>query len=220
MTTRTKYDFFVNNLPDAFPTNNNCFKFLGLLTEHGSDLLRLRGKALSLKSRSKGTIDLCCRNPKEFESYISNGTFQGHHMASIMTQLFDPCFNLNSTFFCVAKLLNCEIISSYEGTMAWTRTVDLKLNRKLVKLVSFYFKIQSLNIPRYLLCKELSLGKMSNMILAFSDGSLQISTCAIYLLSYNTHDPEFSVDLVSTLCRLGEICTKKGENNTVNTVPK
>ena len=56
MATHTKYDFYVNTKPDAFPSNKKCFKFLGLLTEHDTDLLRLRGKALSLKSDGNAVI--------------------------------------------------------------------------------------------------------------------------------------------------------------------
>ena len=85
MVTTTKYDFYVNTQPDTFQSNKNCFKFLGLLTEKDSDNLRLRGKVLFLKSRSKGSIDIVCHNTKEFQSYISQGTFQRQHVSSIMT---------------------------------------------------------------------------------------------------------------------------------------
>ena len=104
--------------------------------------------------------------------------------------------------------------------MPWHHKIDPKFNRKLVKLVSFYFRIQYLNVPRYLLCKELSMNKINNMILAFSDGSRQFSTSAIYLVSFNPSGPEYSVTLVSTLCRLGQVCAKGGEDSNVNTIPK
>ena len=80
MATHSKFDFYKNNLPDDFPSNQDHFKFLGLLTERKDDLLKLRGKPLSLKSRSKGNIDMVCRNAREFEEYLSKGSFQRHHI--------------------------------------------------------------------------------------------------------------------------------------------
>ena len=32
MSTRKKFDFYQNDLPDNFPDNDNLFKFLGLMT--------------------------------------------------------------------------------------------------------------------------------------------------------------------------------------------
>ena len=211
MATRTRFDFYKNNLPDDFPSNQGHFKFLGLLTVRKSDLLKLRGKPLSLKSCSKGTIDVICRNAREFEEYLSKGSFQRHHIASIMTQLFDPLFCLNAIFFNIAKFLNREITSSYLGTMPWLHKIDPKYNRKLVKIVRLYFRVQYLNIPRYILCKDLPLNKMNNMILAFSDGSLQLSTSTVYLVSFNPNGHEYAVTLISTLSRLGQVSAKQEE---------
>ena len=135
-----------------------------------------------------------------------------------MTQLFDPLFTLNSSFQCVAKLLNREIVSQYDGNMPWTKAIDLKYYKKLCKLVTFYFKIQFLHIPQYLLCKNLSIDKMSNTVLTFSDRSRQFSTSAIYLVSYNAEGPQFSVNLASTLCKLAEMSKSKGEDFNLNTV--
>ena len=56
--------------------------------------------------------------------------------------------------------------------------------------------------------------------MAFSDGSKQFSTSVVYLVSFNPNGPEYSVTLVSTLCRLGQVCAKEGEDIDVNTVPK
>ena len=58
------------------------------------------------------------------------------------------------------------------------------------------------------------------MILAFSDGSWQLSTSAVYLVSFNPNGHEYSVPLISTLSRLGNISAKQGEESDVNTVPK
>ena len=63
---RQKFDFHKNNSPDDFPTHKNHFKFLGLLTCKTTNALKLRSKPLSLKSRSKGSIDIVCHNALEF----------------------------------------------------------------------------------------------------------------------------------------------------------
>ena len=97
--TRQKFDFHKNNSPDYFLTHKNHFKFLGLLTCKKTDPLKLRAKPLSLKSRSKGSVDLVCRNSLEFQAYLARGTLQRHHFASIQTQLFDPSFCLNGIFY-------------------------------------------------------------------------------------------------------------------------
>ena len=93
-----RFDFHKNNEPDDFPSNKGHFKFLGLLTYREKDILTLRAKPLSLKSRSKGSVDLVCRNSLEFQTYLSRGVLQRHHFASIQTQLFDPSFCLNGIF--------------------------------------------------------------------------------------------------------------------------
>ena len=50
METRSRIDFYRNNMPDQFPSNDNKFKFLGILTDKQTDLKRLKEKALSFKS--------------------------------------------------------------------------------------------------------------------------------------------------------------------------
>ena len=61
---------------------------------------------------------------------------------------------------------------------------------------------------------------MHNMTLAFSDGSQQLATSCVYLVSYNPRGHEFSTTLVSTLSRLGAISAKQGEDPEINMVPK
>ena len=63
------------------------------------------------------------------------------------------------------------------------------------------------------------MNNMHNMVIAFSDGSRQFSTSVVYLVSYNPDGPEYSINMVSTLSRLGQI-SKKGEEMDANTVPK
>ena len=72
--TRQKFDFHKNNSPDDFPTHKNHFKFLGLLTRKTTDTLKLRSKPLSLKSCSKGSVDLVCHIALEFQAYLAKGT--------------------------------------------------------------------------------------------------------------------------------------------------
>ena len=152
-------------------------------------------------------MDIVCRNALEFQAYLAKGTLQRHHFASIQTQLFDPSFCLNGIFFNVSKLMNREIISSYEGTgtMPWLSKIDPKHYQKINKLVHLYFWSYFLNITRYLLCKNLPMSNMHNMVIAFSDGSRQFSTSVVYLVSYNPDGPEYSINMVSTLSRLGQI---------------
>ena len=184
--------------------------------------MKLRAKPLSLNSRSKGSVDLVCRNSLEFQTYLSRGVLQRHHFASIQTQLFDPSFCLNGIFYNVSKLLNCKITSQYEGSgaMPWLHNINPKYYLKIHKLVKFYFRSQYLNINRYLLCKELQMTNMKNMVIAFSDGSRQFSTSVVYLVSYNDNGPEYTINMVSSLSRLGKISKKEGEESDMYTVPK
>ena len=64
---------------------------------------------------------------------------------------------------------------------------------------------------------------MKNMVIAFSDGSRQFSTSVVYLVSYNDNGPEYTVNMVSSLSRLGKISKKEGEEreeSDMYTVPK
>ena len=57
------------------------------------------------------------------------------------------------------------------------------------------------------------------MVIAFSDGSRQFSMSVVYLVSYNADGPEYTVNMVSSLSRLGKM-SKKGEEIDINTIPK
>ena len=104
--------------------------------------------------------------------------------------------------------------------MPWLHKIDPKYYCNITKLVHFFFRVQYLNISRYLLCKELKMNQMHNIRIAFSDGSLQFCTSVVYLVSYNPDGPEYSVNLVSTLSRLGKMSPKQGKEIDVNTVLK
>ena len=67
-----------------------------------------------------------------------------------------------------------------------------------------YFDIQYLELPKYLLVRDVPVENMKNVIFGFSDGSLQFSTSCIYLLSYDCRGNMYSINLVSTLCKLAD----------------
>ena len=104
--------------------------------------------------------------------------------------------------------------------MPWLHKIDTRFYHKITKLVQFYFKLQYLHINRYLLCKELSLNKMHNMVISFSDGSQHFASSVVYLVSYNPNSFEYAINMVSSLSRLGAITKDNGEGNDSNTVPK
>ena len=104
--------------------------------------------------------------------------------------------------------------------MPWLHKIDPKYYHKMNKLVCFYFRSQYLNINRYLLCKELHMSNMHNMVIAFSDGSRQFSTSVVYLVSYNANGPQYTIYLVSLLSRLGRMSKTEGEEIDMYTVPK
>ena len=55
------------------------------------------------------------------------------------------------------------------------------------------------------------MSNMKNMVIAFSDGSRQFSTPVVYLVSYNDNGPEYTVNMVSSLSRLGRMSKKRGK---------
>ena len=123
------------------------------MTNRQTDHLRLKGKPLSFKSKTKGTVDITIRNELEFEAFCTKGMFQRQHMSSILAQSFDPLFNLTSIFTCVARLVQREILSQEGGVMSMSQKVNVKHYRVLYKLVKLYFAIQYLELPRYLLVR-------------------------------------------------------------------
>ena len=104
--------------------------------------------------------------------------------------------------------------------MPWLHRIDSRFYHKVTKLVQFYFKSQYFHINRYLLCKELSMNRMHNMVIAFSDGSQHFGSSVVYLVSYNPDGSDYAINMVSSLSRLGAISKEKGEENDLNTVPK
>merc|ERR1712215_111260 len=86
LNTRMKIDWFINRYPDEYPSNSGMFKFLGLMTDKQTDQMRLKGKPISFKSRSKGNIDIVIRNTSEFSAFIQKDVFQRQHLSSLIAQ--------------------------------------------------------------------------------------------------------------------------------------
>ena len=73
-------------------------------------------------------------------------------------------------------------------------------------------------MPKYLVVPNTLLHKMTNTVLAFSDGSKQLATSAVYLLSYDNNGTNHRVSLMSTLCKLN-VNAKAPLLNTVRPSP-
>ena len=220
--TREKFDWFKNNMPNEFPSNNNMFKFLGLLTDRQTDQMRLKGKPLSFKSKSKGNIDVVIRNSAEFYDFIQRDVFLRQHLSSLVAQAFCPLFLLIASYGNVARLIQRHILSTYnkKGVMPMSHQIDREHYSLLCKLAGFFFACQELTVPRYLLVKDVSAKNIRNVIYGFCDGSSQLSTSCIYLLSYDATSDKYSINIVSTLSKLGIITKLEGEQLEFDTVPK
>ena len=120
------------------------FKFLGLMTDRRTDEMRLKGKPISFKSKSKGNIDIVIRNTSEFSAFIQKGVFQRQHLSSLIAQSFDPLFVLIATYGNVARLIQRTILSRYDkkGTMPMSHQIDSKHYKLLIKLARLYFACQ------------------------------------------------------------------------------
>ena len=111
------------------------------MTSRQTDLMRLKGKPISFKSRSKGNIDIIIRNTPEFVAFIEKGVFQRQHLSSLIAQSFDPLFVLIATYGNVARLIQRTILSTYDkkGTMPMSHQIDSKHHKLLIKLAKLYF---------------------------------------------------------------------------------
>ena len=79
--TRTKINQHQNEGKDSFqPKTKDDFSLLGLTTNRASQLMSVKGKPISFKSRSKGAVDITIRNPQEFTKFLESGKFQRTHM--------------------------------------------------------------------------------------------------------------------------------------------
>ena len=104
--------------------------------------------------------------------------------------------------------------------MPMSYQIDRKHYPILVKLAQLFFACQKLTVPRYLLVKDVSSKNIRNVIYGFSDGSSQLSTSCIYLLSYDATSDKYNINIVSTLSKLGSVTKLEGEQREFNSVPK
>ena len=97
--TRTRVNKHQNNQKDSFKKKSpDDFSLLGLTTNRNSQLISVKGKPISFKSRAKGTVDITIRNPQEFSIFLQQSGFQRQHMSSMLSQVFDPSFILNTVY--------------------------------------------------------------------------------------------------------------------------
>ena len=83
MSTRQKFDLHRNELEDQFPSNEDRFKFLELMTDRKTDRICLKEKPLSFKSKSKGHVDIIIRNTDKFKRFCEQKNFQRQDDTSI-----------------------------------------------------------------------------------------------------------------------------------------
>jgi len=122
--TRTKINQHWDEEEDSFKgKSDDDFSLLGLTTNRSSQLISVKGKLISFKSRSKGTVDIMIRNPEEFSRFLDPGQFQRQHMSSLLSQVFDPTFIFNAVFHNVAKLINRRILTSSPKPLAMIKKV-------------------------------------------------------------------------------------------------
>ena len=120
------------------------FSLLGLTTNRNSQLLSVKGKPISFKSRAKGTVDITIRNPQEFSNFLHQGGFQRQHMSSMLSQVFDPSFIFNAVYHNVARLINRRIVKSVSKTMPMTYKIKKEHSPLLEELSQLFFETQML----------------------------------------------------------------------------
>merc|ERR1712089_27624 len=131
--------------------------------------MRLKGKPISFKSRSKGNIDIVIRNAKEFNAFIKKNVFRRQHLSSLIAQAFDPLMILIASYSNVARLIQRHILSTYDGkgVMPMSYQIDCKHYNLLNKLAKLFFACQRLTVPRYLLVKDVSSKNIRNVNAVF-----------------------------------------------------
>ena len=111
--TRTRVNNHQNSQKDSFKKKSpDDFSLLGLTTNRNSQLLYVKGKPISFKSRAKGTLDITIRNPQEFSNFLHQGGFQRQHMSSMLSQVFDPSFIFNAVYHNISRWINRRIVKS------------------------------------------------------------------------------------------------------------
>ena len=75
--TRSRNNKHQNDQEDSFKTKSpDDFSLLGLITRRSDQIMAVKGKPISLNSRSKGAVDVTIRNPEEFSNFLTQGRFQ------------------------------------------------------------------------------------------------------------------------------------------------
>ena len=111
-------------MEDSFKAKSgDDFSLLGLTTNRSSQLISVKRKPISLKSKSKGAVDIIIRNPQEFSRFLDSGKFQSQHMSSPLSQVFIPGFIFNTVYHNVTKLINRRILTSNPKPLAMTQKV-------------------------------------------------------------------------------------------------
>ncbi len=137
---RTKINQHQNEGKDSFqPKTKDDFSLLGLTTNRTSQLISVKGKPISFKSRSKGRVDITIRNPQKFTRFLESGKFQRTHMSSLLSQVFDPAFIFNEIYHNVAKLVNRRILTSNPKPLTMTQRVPQCHFPILEKLSQLFF---------------------------------------------------------------------------------
>ena len=96
---RTRINKHQNTEKDSFKQKTpDDFSLLGLITNRSTQLLSVKGKPISFKSRAKGAVDITIRNPQELSNFLDAGGLQKQHMSSLLSQVFDPAFIFNAVY--------------------------------------------------------------------------------------------------------------------------
>ena len=127
--------------------SSDDFSLLGLATNRSSQLMSVKGKPISFKTRSKGAVDITIRNPEELSRFLDSGQFQKQHMLSLLSQVFDPGFIFNPVYHNVAKLINRRILTSHPKPLVMTQKVPASHFPVLRKLSRLFFETQKLTAP-------------------------------------------------------------------------
>ena len=182
--------------------SSDDFSLLGLTTNRSSQLMSVKGKPISFKSRSKGAVDITIRNPQELSRFLDSGHFQRQHMSSLLSQVFDPAFIFNAIYHNVAKLINRRILTSNPKPLTMTQNIPEFQLPILKKLSQLFFEMQKLSTPRYAFLLNTPVANLKNYIIRFADGSLNFSTLCIYLVSCDTRLPRSRTSLINTMPKL------------------
>jgi len=153
------------------PKTMDDFTLVELTTNRKLQLMSVKEKPISFKSRSKGAVDITIRNPKEFTRFLESGKFLRTHMSSLLSQVFDPAFIFNAIYHNVAKLINRRILTSNPQPL--TMRVPRCQFPILEKLSQLFFETK---YNRYALLPKIPMANMKNYIIGFADRPLNFST--------------------------------------------